>query len=244
MSLDSRAKLLLEIRRLHGTGALLSTSHQLSVNAFRQATLSDTFEPARLAEIASRDSKLTTMLLELANAARRDMNTPLITSLQKSIARLGKLGCIEAVSQVKLDELRVGVSKEWTGVIEVAKRVIRNACERAKAAANQNVSANSTEAMMLTSLASAGLIALIYAADKINLPVSKENMLTVLEPDLFVTEAILIALKVPAEIVDRIEQVFSDEPTEIEAGIAKCSWREVTGNLENVIDRFLASREV
>jgi len=244
MSLDNRAKLLLEIRRLHGTGALLSTSHQLSMNAFRQATLNDTFDAARLAEIAARDIKLTTILLELANAARRDMNTPLIKSLQKSIARLGKLGCIEAVSQVKLDELRVGVSKEWSAVIEVAKRVIRNACERAKTAASQNLSANSTEAMMLTSLASAGLIALIYAADKIKLPVSKENMLTVLEPDLFVTEAILIALKVPAEIVYRIEQVFSDEPTETEAVIAKCSWREVTGNLDNVVDRFLASQEV
>lgn len=244
MKLGSKGRLLLEIRRLHGTGALLSTAHQLSLNAFRQAMFNDTFEPARLAEIASRDSKLTTVLLELANAARRDMNTPLVTSLQKAIARLGKLGCIEALSQVKLDELRVGVSKEWTGVIEVAKRVIRNACERAKVSANENVSANPTDAMMLTSLASAGLIALIYAADNIDLPIDKKTLLTVLEPNEFVTEAILISLKVPAEVVDRIAFIFSDNPTEVEARIAKSSWREVTGNLENVIDRFLASREV
>jgi len=244
MSLGSRAKLLLEIRRLHGTGALLSTSHQLTLNAFRQATLSDTFEPSRLAEIASRDSKLTTMLLELANAARRDMNTPLVTSLQKAIARLGKYGCVEAISQIKLDELRVEISQQWTGVIDVAKRVIRNACQRARSDADNSVNANPTEAMMITCLASAGLIALIYAADKIDLPVNKDTMLEVLTPDQFVTEAILIALKVPVEIVERIEDVFSDKPSNTEARIAKQSWRKVTRNLENVIDRFLTGREV
>nr|WP_256473539.1 HDOD domain-containing protein [Aliidiomarina quisquiliarum] len=180
-----------------------------------------------LSKAVLKSPTLTSKVISLANRTRRDLTTPPITDLKKAVIRIGRLGCADAIVRLERASMLESANEEWKTVAESLENMCDAVSQMARRKSLETSSSNVTDTVFLSMLLCSGLFIQVYAASELGYKATSENRAMVLQLDKDVTLLTLQALKLPADIVSRVNMAEYN-PDDIEGQIATDVWKNVS----------------
>lgn len=232
MTTGNRSELLLKIRQIASSRSIVTFNRQHSADKFLQLIDNPSSTPQSIAKEAARDPNLASTIIALANKTRRDLKTKPINSISKAVVRIGRLGCSEAMIRMERAKLMERSGAEWVKTANAMQTVCDAAIQMARKRTVDKGSADMVDAIFLTTLYSAGVFIQIFAANELDMEHSEGNrrMVVTMDPD--VTTLTLQALKVPADVVSRVNQIGINK-ADIEGMLANDVWRSINAKLNS-----------